>query len=308
MKFGISGNSLKPEFSTIFKEVYQFLKENNHEVWLSKTVFINSIESSFETVPQKSLEEIGRECDMILSIGGDGTILSTFRQIAHYEIPIFGIHIGGLGFLSETNQDNFKESLNSIVSGNYITEKRMALKLNINNDPSLSHYSLNDIVIDNGSSPRTLQLHVYVSDHFLNTYISDGIIFCTPTGSTAYSLSAGGTIITPNMNVIGVTPVCPHSLSARPIILSGNHHSLRLPRPPDAILSPETNSSMHGCLQQAVCFAAGWASPPPRPSSRRFRSRRTRMTSPTSCSRPMQTPPRCSTRRHNLSSRPLGST
>lgn len=220
MKFGITGNSLKPEFSTIFKEVYQFLKENNHEVWLSKTVFINSIESSFETVPQKSLEEIGKECDMILSIGGDGTILSTFRQIAHYEIPVFGIHIGGLGFLSETNQDNFKESLNSIVSGNYITEKRMALKLNINNDPSLSHYSLNDIVIDNGSSPRTLQLHVYVSDHFLNTYISDGIIFCTPTGSTAYSLSAGGTIITPNMNVIGVTPVCPHSLSARPIILS----------------------------------------------------------------------------------------
>ena len=220
MKFGITGNSLKPEFSTIFKEVYQFLKENNHEVWLSKTVFINSIESSLETVPQKSLDEIGKECDMILSIGGDGTILSTFRQIAHYEIPIFGIHIGGLGFLSETNQDNFKESLNSIVSGNYITEKRMALKLNINNDPSLSHYSLNDIVIDNGSSPRTLQLHVYVSDHFLNTYISDGIIFSTPTGSTAYSLSAGGTIITPNMNVIGVTPVCPHSLSARPIILS----------------------------------------------------------------------------------------
>ena len=220
MKFGITGNSLKPEFSTIFKEVYQFLKENNHEVWLSKTVFINSIESSFETVPQKSLDEIGKECDMILSIGGDGTILSTFRQIAQYEIPIFGIHIGGLGFLSETNQDNFKESLNSIVSGNYITEKRMALKLNINNDPSPSHLSLNDIVIDNGSSPRTLQLHVYVSDHFLNTYISDGIIFCTPTGSTAYSLSAGGTIITPNMNVIGVTPVCPHSLSARPIILS----------------------------------------------------------------------------------------
>ncbi|MAJ44003.1 MAG: hypothetical protein CMF96_04545 [Candidatus Marinimicrobia bacterium] len=220
MKFGITGNSLKPEFTTIFKEVYQFLKENNHEVWLSKTVFIDSYKNSFETVPQKSLDEIGKECNMILSIGGDGTILSTFRQIVKYEIPIFGIHIGGLGFLSETNQDNFRNSLNSIVSGNYITERRMSLKLNINNDPTLSHYSLNDVVIDNGSSPRTLQLHVYVSDHFLNSYISDGIIFCTPTGSTAYSLSAGGTIITPNMNVIGVTPVCPHSLSARPIILS----------------------------------------------------------------------------------------
>jgi len=220
MIFGITGNSLKPEFPNIFKDVYQFLKNNNHEVWLSKTVYINSFKDIFGLVPQKSLEEIGKVCDMILSIGGDGTILSTFRQIAHHEIPIFGIHIGGLGFLSETNQDNFKESLNSILSGNYITERRMSLKLNINDNPSLSHYSLNDIVIDNGSSPRTIQLHVYVSDHFLNTYTSDGIIFSTPTGSTAYSLSAGGPIITPNMNVIGVTPVCPHSLSARPIIIS----------------------------------------------------------------------------------------
>lgn len=220
MNFGITGNILKPEFSTIFKEVYQFLKKNNHEVWLSNNVFIDSLNDMFKTIPRKPLDEIGRDCDMLLSIGGDGTILSTFRQIAQFEIPIFGIHIGGLGFLSETNQDNFKESLNSIISGNYVTERRMALKLNINNNPSLSHYSLNDIVIDNGNSPRTLQLHVYVSNHFLNTYISDGIIFCTPTGSTAYSLSAGGTIITPNMNVIGVTPVCPHSLSARPIILS----------------------------------------------------------------------------------------
>ena len=220
MKFGITGNLLKPEFSTIFKEVYRFLKKNNHEVWLSNNVFIDSVKQNFKTVPQKPLEQIGQECDMILSIGGDGTILSTFRQVAPFEIPIFGIHIGGLGFLSETNQDNFIEPLNSIISGNYVTERRMALRLNINNDITLSYYSLNDIVIDNGSSPRTLQLHVYVSDHFLNTYISDGIIFCTPTGSTAYSLSAGGTIITPNMNVIGVTPVCPHSLSARPIILS----------------------------------------------------------------------------------------
>jgi len=220
MKFGITGNFLKPEFSTIFNEVYQFLKKKKQDIWLSNNVFIDNSEEIFKTVPQKSLDQIGKECDMILSIGGDGTILSTFRQIAPFEIPIFGIHIGGLGFLSEANQDNFIESLNSIISGNFVTERRMALKLNINDDPSLSHYSLNDIVIDNGSSPRTLQLHVYVSDHFLNTYISDGIIFCTPTGSTADSLSAGGTIITPNMNVIGVTPVCPHSLSARPIILS----------------------------------------------------------------------------------------
>ena len=220
MKFGCTGNILKPEFETIFKQVYTFLKKNNHEVWLSDNVCIDRSSNSFTSIPQISIDEIGKKCDIILSIGGDGTILSTFRQVAQFGIPIFGIHIGGLGFLSESNQDNFIESLISILSGNYITERRMALKLNINNNPELSHYSLNDIVIDNGSSPRTLQLHVFISDHFLNTYISDGIIFSTPTGSTAYSLSAGGPIITPNLNVIGVSPVCPHSLSARPIILS----------------------------------------------------------------------------------------
>jgi len=224
MKFGITGNVLKPEFQTIFKQVYTFLTKNNHEVWLSNNVFIDRSSQTYKTIPQKSIDEIGKDCDIILSIGGDGTILSTFRQVAEYEIPIFGIHIGGLGFLGESNQDTFKNALNSILSGNYFTEKRMALKLNINNNPKISHYSLNDIVIDNGNSPRTLQLHVYISNHFLNTYISDGVIFSTPTGSTAYSLSAGGPIITPNLNVIGVTPICPHSLSARPIILSDNEN------------------------------------------------------------------------------------
>ena len=91
---------------------------------------------------------------MIISIGGDGTILSTFRQVAQFEIPIFGIHIGGLGFLNEINKTNLNESLKYILNNNFIIEKRMSLKININNDDSLIHYSLNDIVIDNGSSPR----------------------------------------------------------------------------------------------------------------------------------------------------------
>ena len=168
MKFGCTGNILKPEFETIFKEVYTFLTKNNHEVWLSDNVYINHSSNSFKTIPQISIDKIGKECDIILSIGGDGTILSTFRQIAQFGIPIFGIHIGGLGFLSESNQDNFIESLSSILLGNYITVRRMALRLNINNNSEMSHYSLNDIVIDNGSSPRTLLLHVFISNHFLN--------------------------------------------------------------------------------------------------------------------------------------------
>lgn len=222
MKFGITGNPNKLEFYSILNKLCLILDDTDHQFFISADLNFNKNYEIKSKLQKKTLEDISKDCDMIISIGGDGTILSTFRQVAPFEIPIFGIHIGGLGFLNEINKTNLNDSLKYILNNDFIIEKRMSLKININNDDSLVHYSLNDIVIDNGSSPRALQFNVFLSENFLNTYISDGIIFCTPTGSTAYSLSAGGTIITPNLNVIGVTPICPHSLSARPIIISDN--------------------------------------------------------------------------------------
>ncbi len=220
MKFGCTGNIEKPEFNDIFMDLYSYLNKAGYQIYLSEDVYLDDLKGKLKNIECKPMDYITNECDVLLSIGGDGTILSTFRQVADKSIPILGIHIGGLGFLSETNQDNYIQSLSSIVAGNYVTEKRMTLQVKIRGGDEMDYIALNDVVIDHGNSPRTLQLHTFVSDHYLNTYVSDGIIFCTPTGSTAYSLSAGGPIITPNIDVISVTPVCPHSLSARPIILS----------------------------------------------------------------------------------------
>ena len=222
MKFGCTGNIDKPEFYDIFSKLYSFLSKRDHQIWLSNNLVIDEKYNNLKNIHFKSMDDIANKCDILLSIGGDGTILSTFRQVADKSIPILGIHIGGLGFLSETNQDNYIESLSLILSDDFIIEKRLTLHVTIKGSIKTEYIALNDIVIDHGNSPRTLKLHTFVSDHFLNTYVGDGIIFSTPTGSTAYSLSAGGPIITPDQNVISVTPVCPHSLSARPIIISGN--------------------------------------------------------------------------------------
>ena len=138
--------------------------------------------------------------------------------------PILGIHIGGLGFLADSNRKTMNEAIELMIEGKYIIDSRMMLSLTINdiNDNNLEYHALNDIVINHGNSGRILKTEVLVSNKYLNTYESDGLIFSTPTGSTAYSLSAGGPIITPTIETITVTPICPHSLSARPIVLPAN--------------------------------------------------------------------------------------
>ena len=180
----------------------------------------NGEHPELKNVSVKHIMDIAEECDVILSIGGDGTILSTLRQIGNSKTPILGIHIGGLGFLAACSQKDYIESINEIINGDYFVDKRMLLEATIDAKKSKKYFALNDIVIDHGTSARILKTHIYVSDNYLNTYEGDGMIFATPTGSTAYSLSAGGPIITPSLEVILVTPICPHSLSARSIALS----------------------------------------------------------------------------------------
>ena len=166
------------------------------------------------------LDDIAESCDILFSIGGDGTMLSTIRRLGKNSIPVMGIHIGGLGFLSECTQKNYLTGINHVLSHKYNVSTRMILEVCINQDKEETYFGLNDIVIDHGNTSRLLKTQINVGDEFLNTYESDGIIFSTPTGSTAYSLSAGGPIVMPGLNVITVTPICPHSLSARPIALS----------------------------------------------------------------------------------------
>jgi NAD+ kinase len=222
MIFGCRGNINKPDFFNIVSSLNQYFMNTEHKFILSDDIIDSENHSELQSIPRKHIEELAQDCDIIISIGGDGTILSTLRMIKNAKASVFGIHIGGLGFLAECTQENYIEGLNLIIEGNYSVKPRMLLKAEINNGNLQTYYALNDIVIGQGRSPRILKTHINVSDEYLNTYESDGIIFYTPTGSTAYSLSAGGPIVTPYLDLIGVTPICPHSLSARPIMLSSN--------------------------------------------------------------------------------------
>ncbi len=219
MKFGVTGNFEKPEFYDIVGKIFVFLKDFRHELYLDSQVILDDEHLFLKDIPQKYIEDLARECDILLSVGGDGTILSTIRRITPHSVPVMGVHIGGLGFLAECTQLDFLTGLNNIISGNYHIVERILLEVRLTHQKEEIFYGLNDIVIDHGNTSRLLKTQIIVSGEYLNTYESDGIIFSTPTGSTAYSLSAGGPIIMPSVDVITITPICPHSLSARPIVI-----------------------------------------------------------------------------------------
>lgn len=163
------------------------------------------------------------DLDMIIVLGGDGTILRTARAIAKFQVPILGINMGHLGFLTAVEILEIERAIKSISQGEYTIEDRMMLQCEMENKSSLNVYNcLNDIVISKGALARMLNYEIYIDNKFYTSFKSDGIIISTPTGSTAYALSAGGPIIYPTLNVISIIPICPHSMQVRSIILHEN--------------------------------------------------------------------------------------
>ena len=217
MKLGCTGNYNKVNFSKILDKLVSFFDNVEHELILDSKLPLKKY-----NINKLNLEQISKECDVLISIGGDGTIFSTIRKLNNINIPIFGIHIGGLGFLAQTNIDDCLLAIKQVLNREYVIIERMLLKTNIIGKNLQTFYAINDIVVDHGNSPRILESIFSISGKHLNKYKSDGIIICTPLGSTAYSLSAGGPIITPWLDVISLTPICPHSLSARSILLPSN--------------------------------------------------------------------------------------
>jgi NAD+ kinase len=162
--------------------------------------------------------------DCILVLGGDGTLLNTAGEYVDSSVPLLGINFGQLGFLTSLELSDLYNGLEELVKGNYTVEKRMMLEAQVirNNKSIRSFYALNDIVVTKGAFSRIIQLEMYLSDKYIETYPADGLIISTPTGSTAYSLSAGGPIVAPNLEVIIITPICPHNLYSRPMVISPN--------------------------------------------------------------------------------------
>lgn len=160
--------------------------------------------------------------DMMISLGGDGTLLRAARLAAEREIPILGINIGGLGFLTEVPLSEYEKALLSIFENNYHIEERITLQCVVlkNGKPSRKFYGLNDTVIHRGGSSHLLHLQFFVNERYGGSFAADGIVVCTPTGSTAYALSTGGPIVSPEVDCFVINAICPHTLSARPLVIS----------------------------------------------------------------------------------------
>ncbi len=162
--------------------------------------------------------------DCVIALGGDGTLLSVARRAAATGIPILGVNLGNLGFLTEVEPANLEKALEALVHGDYSIEERTMMKATVmrTGRSVASLVGLNDVVISKGAFARIISLDIFVNDEYYSTFPADGIIVSSPTGSTAYSLSAGGPLISPRIDVILVTPICPHTLFSRSLVIAGD--------------------------------------------------------------------------------------
>jgi NAD+ kinase len=169
-------------------------------------------------------DEIAATADLMLVLGGDGTMIATARMIGDREVPVLGVNYGGLGYLAEFRIEELYHALESILSGNFRLDKRVMLDVELKRrDESITRKRvLNDVVINKSALARIIEIEAYLNQHFVNSFRADGLIISTPTGSTAYNLSAGGPVIFPSMNAVVITPICPFTLSNRPIVVPDN--------------------------------------------------------------------------------------
>lgn len=171
-----------------------------------------------------SAEEIWQKTDLVIALGGDGTFLKFSKYVSKKEIPILGINLGGLGFLTEFSLEEFYGRVDEIIQGNFSLEKRMMLEVEFENTGAANgnYTALNDVVLSKGDIARMIHVHVEIDKKYLTSYSCDGLIIATPTGSTAHSLSAGGPILVPETESFILTPICPHTISNRPLVISAN--------------------------------------------------------------------------------------
>ncbi len=195
-----------------------FLDSKGCKVYLSSTCSIKG----FNCLGYMSADEIQNNCDALISFGGDGTFLKAASQIMGSEVPLFGFNLGTLGFLAEDSIDLLEEIIDKIIKEDFYVRERLTLKCEVERlgEIVFSENALNEIAFHRSCDPRILSLSFYINEMYGGTYKADGIVLATPTGSTAYSLSAGGPIVNPEVACFLMTALCPHTLSARPLVLA----------------------------------------------------------------------------------------
>lgn len=222
MKFALFGNTYQAKKSAHVIRLLSILKQYNAVVYISREFYHFLVdEQKMDIQAAGVFEGNDFEADMVLSMGGDGTFLRAASYVGNKNIPILGINTGRLGFLADVSPEEMEDTFKDIYNHNYKVEDRSVLQV-ISNGQPLKGYpcGLNEIAVLKRDSSSMITIHTSINGAYLTTYQADGLVIATPTGSTAYSLSIGGPVIVPHSNTIAITPVAPHSLNVRPIVIN----------------------------------------------------------------------------------------
>ncbi len=222
MKIGIVPNTSKKEVAPVLAKLISLFNQNGIEYCVDESAKHCAQKHSIEIDERKffSVVALADICDLLVSIGGDGTMLKTAYAARHSQVPMLGINLGKLGFLAELEQTKLDELIDAIKTGNFVIEERVALCGETNSGQYNDLYAINDIVIDRGRWPKMIKLSMKINGEKVSTFSADGIIIATPTGSTGYSLSTGGPIVTPSSDAVTISPISPHTLNIRPLVIS----------------------------------------------------------------------------------------
>jgi len=218
---GLVGRSQRDGLEPVLEELITLLHLRGHEVLLEEQLAELVPDSEDPRLP---IEQIGERADLVIVIGGDGSLLGAARTLARFDLPVLGVNRGRLGFLTDITPDELSEQVSAVLDGHYDQESRFLLDATVVRNGKVvgSADALNDVVVNSGTSAQMIEFELYVNDVFVYRQRADGLIVSTPTGSTAYSLSGGGPIMHPTLDAIVLVPMFPHALSSRPIVLEGS--------------------------------------------------------------------------------------
>ncbi|TKB55364.1 NAD(+) kinase [Ferrimonas aestuarii] len=218
---GLIGKPRHEGANQTLAQLFYWLDKQGFEVLIEKGIAKELGCTKAEAV---DLQDIGKRCDLAIVVGGDGNMLGAARVLARFDIAVIGVNRGNLGFLTDIDPDEYETSLKKVLDGEYETERRYLLRTEVHRHGELKSHNVavNEAVLHAGKVAHMIDFEVYIDGKFMYSQRADGMIVATPTGSTAYSLSAGGAILTPNLNANILVPMFPHTLSCRPIVVDGD--------------------------------------------------------------------------------------
>ena len=219
---GLIGKFATPSSAGTLCSVARLLENHGLEVLVDNSC--DALAERCSMFPGVSKEQLGERCDLVIVVGGDGTLLNAARALAGYEVPLLGINLGRLGFLTDISPDDIEFTLNRVLAGQFFEERRFLLQASLIRDGEVisTNEAFNDVVVHKWNVARMLESEVYIDGLFVYTMRSDGLIVSTPTGSTAYALSGGGPIMHPALDALVLVPICPHTMTNRPLVVGAD--------------------------------------------------------------------------------------